>query len=196
MSTDLDDDEIQVREEDKTRQIQLSALDRPRIDDLGRSPETQSSALPEPRVAPFTTPLAPPPAPAPRAAPPAVAADKGAGSPPPPPGGKPPPPPLPNAARKEPVVEDPNAPPTIIVKPITHEPTARRLQREATVVVKRMVGPTVRRTSRRSPVAVAVLVAVVLIGGALAFTAILRWRENRQREQQIEERFQQLQRGQ
>lgn len=178
MSTELDDEEIHVREEDKTQQIQLSTLARPKIDDLGRSADTQGSPLPAPQVTPFATPLTPPPAPTPRAAPPQAA-----------PGGRPPPPPVPNAGQKAPVDEDPNAPPTIIVKPITHEPTARRLQREATVVVKRMVGPTVRRTSQKSPVAFAVVVAVILIGGALAFTAILRWNEIRQREQVIQQRI-------
>lgn len=205
MDIELDDEEerLEIRDEDKTRQIQLSALRGPLIDDLGANPGTQSSALPAPAIAPFTAPeagKAAPRAPAP--------ASVGGGPLPPPPappappsaaGARPPPPAVPVVPAGPPpalpVAEDPNAPPTIIVKAGAEEPTKPRIPREPTVMVRRINDTAAASASPgRSPVAIAVLVAAALIGSALAFAAVERWRENQQREQEIEERIDALRR--
>jgi hypothetical protein len=105
-------------------------------------------------------------------------------------------PPLPNAQRTS--LPEPeattsgrgdSAPPTIVVKPIVHEPS-RRLQREATVVVRRAV-----RKTRRSPMVLAVMVAVGIVALALVGAGVYRWWQNRAKEERIEQRIEAIRRS-
>lgn len=199
MESELEYDEaVSLRDEDKTRRFVVPvAATATSIDDLGSDDDTAASPLPPPVVEPFVSTVSgerstdpdPPRAPEPRARQATPKNDEASMSNEPP---KPPLPPIPGAAkpkseRSERATD--GSSPTIVVKPIVHVPTPSRMQREATVVVKRAV-----RSTKRSPLAIAVLAAVVIVASAIAFVGIKRSVENSRRQELIEQRIEQVRR--
>lgn len=191
MDLELEDHEnVSVRDEDKTRRfVALGAG--PRIDDLGTGADTESSPLPAPSVTPFASPLP----------------GEGVRAP------TPPLPPLPTKQGgtpestmshdppKTPPGANPSASPvevsspTIVVNEIVHVPTPSR--REATVMVKRPTRGEPREEPRhRSPLGWALGVAVVLVASALAYVGAKRALENERREEQIQQRIDEVRRQQ
>jgi len=200
MEPELDDNEaVSLRDEDKTRRF-FVATSGPTIDDLGDEADTAASPLPPPIVAPFE-PTQSGERPAVRANTPAPRTISSAATKPTNEPSmsnqqtKPPLPPIPVAAKPEPAespvpsMEHSPSSPTIVVKPIVHVPTPSRMQREATVMVKRALPST-----RRTPLAMAVVAAVVIVASAIAFVGIKRAVENHRRQQLIEERIEEVRR--
>lgn len=197
MESELEyDEEVSLRDEDKTRRF-VVPVSAPAIDDLGNGDDTTASALPPPVVEPFgmtdsgERPMTPEPprAPEPRPRQATPKNDEAPMSNEPP---KPPLPPIPGASSPKPESTGSatdGSSPTIVVKPIVHVPTPSRMQREATVVVKRAV-----RSTKRSPLAFSVLAAVVIVASAIAFVGIKRSVENSRRQEQIEQRIEQVRR--
>lgn len=211
MDTELEDNPIPERvEDDKTRQL-VVPIRGAVIDDLSAHADSVASPLPPLDVSPFADRAVGGGREAPRAAPPTPrsvpldiatkvtnpssltvgdAPARATAGMPKLDVAKPPIAPPPLVAREPEGPTGPESSPTIVVKEIVHQPSPRRLQREATVVVRRAV-----RRSRRSPAAVIILCAVVIFGGAVSFAVVKRYRENRAKDAEIQRRIEAIRRS-